>query len=517
MDVVLISPYSDIAALGVRGISAVLKQAGHHTRLIFLPYQFPEIEYRRDFMITYSDKILDQVTELCRGAGIIGISLMTNYFEQAATLSTHLRKTLGIPLIWGGIHPTIAPEQCLDYCDYICVGEGEHVMLDVVETLATGGDAAAVSAIANIVAQRNGRVIRQPVRPMIEDLDSLPYFDYDMDDHHVLDQDSEQIIPLDTELLRKYLTKKAPTKGRAALFYQTIASRGCPHNCTYCCWHALKQIYDVKTNIRRRSVGHIIGELEMILDRMPWFKEITFSDDSFLDAPVAEIEHLAAEYKRVAQQRPFQCLAEPRTITRGRMDPLVDAGLANIQIGIQSGSERIKQMYKRTHSNERIIEMGQLLREYIPRIRPPIYDFILDNPWETIQDKYETLQLLLKMPPPFYLQIFRLTFFPATGLFEMARKEGLIGDDIREIYSQQYNEREITYINLLFSAFSRPVPRSLMKILCSKTAIGIFHNRPVNAVLKMLHGIYRRRMLSRRKQMIDRRKAAIESGAAHPY
>lgn len=508
MEVVLISPYSDIAALGIRGISSVLKQAGHRTRLIFLPYQFPEIEYRRDFMITYSDKILDQVTELCRGADLIGVSLMTNYFEQAATLTEHLRSSLSVPVIWGGIHPTISPEQCLDYCDFVCVGEGEHTMLDVVSAIENGHD---ISQIPNITTRVNGQISRQEPRPIIEDLDTLPYFDYDMDDHHVLDQDTDEIIPLNTELLRKYLTKKAPTKGRAALFYQTIASRGCPHNCTYCCWNVLKQIYGVKTNIRRRSVGHIIGELEQILDKMPWFKEITFSDDSFLDAPVAEIEHMAAEYKRVAENRPFQCLAEPRTITRGRMDPLVDAGLANIQIGIQSGSETIKKMYKRTHSNERIIEMGNLLKEYIPRIRPPIYDFILDNPWETIQDKYETLQLLLKMPPPFYLQIFRLTFFPATGLYDMARKEGLIGEDIREIYSQQYNERDINYINLLFSAFSRPVPRFVMKGLCSRTAIGLFHRKPVNSILEKLHGIYRTQMLNRRKKMIDRHREALKA------
>lgn len=504
MDVVLISPYSDIAALGIRGISAVLKQAGHHVRLIFLPYQFPEIERRRDFMCRYSDTILDQALELCQGAKVIGISVMTNYFEQAATLTQHLRHHLSIPIIWGGIHPTISPETCLDYCDFVCVGEGEYVMLDVIEALTKNED---ISQIANIASKKNGTFIQQPLRPIIEDLNSLPYFDYDMDDHHVLDQNTDKIIALNTELLRKYLTKQAPSMGRAALFYQTIASRGCPHNCSYCCWHALKKIYDIKKNIRRRSVDHIIGELEIILDRMPWFKEITFSDDSFLDAPVREIEHFAERYIEVAGKRPFQCLAEPRTITRERMEPLVKAGLANIQIGIQSGSERIKEMYRRTHSNQRIIEMAELLNTYIPRIRPPIYDFILDNPWETIQDKYETLQLLLKMPPPFYLQIFRLTFFPGTGLFEKALEDGLISTDIHEVYSQQYNEREITYINLLFSAFSRPIPRWLMKILCSKLFIKIFHNKPVNSVLKQVHAVYRKRVLNKRKRMLDQARA----------
>lgn len=512
MDVVLISPYSDIAALGVRGISAVLKQGGHKTRLIFLPYQFPEIERRSDFMCRYSDNIMEQVAGLCKGAKLIGVSLMTNYFEQAATLTQFLRERLSIPVIWGGIHPTISPEECLDYCDYVCIGEGEHAMLEVVETLSVNGD---ISKIPNIAVMQNGKLQTQPPRPVVHDLDSLPYFDYDMDDHHVLDQNTDQIIALTPELLRKYLTKQAPTMGRATLFYQTIASRGCPHNCSYCCWHALKNIYDTKLMIRRRSVEHIIGELETILDRMPWFSEITFSDDSFLDAPSDEIEHLAQQYAKIAQKRPFQCLAEPRTITRKRMDPMVDAGLANIQIGIQSGSERIKSMYRRTHSNQRIIEMAELLNTYIPRIRPPIYDFILDNPWETIQDKYETLQLLLKMPPPFYLQIFRLTFFPGTGLFDKALEDGLISTNIRDIYSQQYNERDINYINLLFSAFSRPVPRTVMKGLCSKMMITMFHNKPVNSVLKQLHSVYRRRMLSSRKRRIDREKA--ESAAAHPF
>jgi radical SAM superfamily enzyme YgiQ (UPF0313 family) len=488
MNVVMISPYSDIAALGVRGISAVLKQAGHSVRLIFLPYQFPEIEHRLDFMSRYSETVLDQVTELCRGAQLIGVSVMTNYFEQAATLTQHLRDALGTPVIWGGIHPTIRPEECLNYADYVCVGEGEHAMLDVVTRLETN---VSISGTPNIHLKENGVITSNPPRPMIENLDSLPFFDYEMDDHHVLDMETDRIIPLNPDLLRRFLTKSAPTKARASLFYQTIASRGCPHHCTYCCWDAYRKIYTSSHAIRRRSVPHIMEELGNILEVMPWFAEITFSDDSFLDAPVTEIESFAREYKKVAG-RPFQCLAEPRTIIKERIDPMVDAGMVNIQIGIQSGSDNTKKLYQRTHSNDRVLKMGRLLREYIPRIRPPIYDFILDNPWETLQDKYDTLQLLTKMPPPFFLQIFRLTFFPGTGLFDKAQADGLITDDIRDIYRQQYNEREINYVNLLYSLFSRPVPRSLMRMMCARPALKLFHRPLFNKPLKAAHGLYRK-------------------------
>ncbi len=506
MDVVLISPYSDISALGLRMVSAVLKRAGHHVRMVFLPYQFPEIEYRRDFMCRYSDAVLDQVTGLCRGAGLIGISLMTNYFEQAATLTEHLKKSLSVPVIWGGIHPTIRPQECLEYADYVCIGEGESAVVEFVDRLERH---LPVDAVPNMCLRVDGRIVRNDPRPMIEDLDSLPFFDYQMDDHHVLDMQTERIEPMNAELLRKYLTKMTPTKGRAALFYQTLASRGCPHHCTYCCWDALRKVYTSCKSIRRRSVDNIMEELGGILDQMPWFREITFSDDSFLDVSAAECDYFAQQYKKIVH-RPFQCLAEPRTITRNRMDPMVDAGMVNIQIGIQTGSERIKQLYQRTHTNERIIEMGRLLREYIPRLRPPIYDFILDNPWETIEDKYQTLQLLLKMPPPFYLQIFRLTFFPGTGLFDKAREEGLITDDIRDIYRQQYNMRDINYINLLYSLFSLPVPRSILALMSSRAAISIFHRPLFSKPLDALYGFYRSRALRR----LDH--TPPEPGSGHP-
>lgn len=506
MDIALISPYSDISALGLRMISAVLKKSGHRVRMIFLPYQFPEIEHRRDFMCRYSDMVLDQVTELCRGAGLIGISLMTNYFEQAATLTEHLKKKLPTPIIWGGIHPTIRPEECLEFADYVCIGEGEGAVVEFADCLSR---CEPVDQLPNICLKRNGSIIRNSPRPMIDDLDALPFFDYQMDDHHVLDMQTERIEPMNRELLRKYLTKMTPTKGRAALFYQTLASRGCPHHCTYCCWDALRKVYTSCKNIRRRSVDNIMQELGGILDDMPWFREITFSDDSFLDAPIAECEYFAQQYKTIVH-RPFQCLAEPRTITRNRLDPMVDAGMVNIQIGIQTGSERIKQLYQRTHTNDRIIEMGRLLNEYIPRIRPPIYDFILDNPWETIEDKYQTLQLLLKMPPPFYLQIFRLTFFPGTGLFEKARDEGLITDDIRDIYRQQYNMRDINYINLLYSLFSLPVPRSLLSVMSSHAAISVFHRPFFSKPLDTLYRMYRKRTLRQLQQI------QMNDGGGHP-
>ena len=185
---------------------------------------------------------------------------------------------------------------------------------------------------------------------------------------------------------------------------------------------------------------------------------------------------------------------------------MVDAGMVNIQIGIQTGSPRMKELYKRTHSNERVIEMATLLRRYIPRIRPPIYDFILDNPWETLEDKYLTFQLMLKLPQPFFVQIFSLTFFPGTGLFDLAKSEGLITDDIRDVYRQQYNTRDINYVNLLYSFFPRPFPRSILRLMCSKPALNTFQRPVVSKVLDTMYNKYRDAILRNKHRKYNRMK-----------
>jgi len=187
---------------------------------------------------------------------------------------------------------------------------------------------------------------------------------------------------------------------------------------------------------------------------------------------------------------PFQCLAEPRTVTPEKMAVFVDAGMANIQIGVQTGSGRIKKMYGRPQTNEEIVSMGALIKRYLDRIRPPIYDFILDNPWETVEDKIETLQLLLQIPRPYFLQLFSLVFFPGTVLYERAKKEGLIRNERLEIYDQQYNRRRITYVNLLFSLFSRPVPTVILKFMCQPALVRSLEKPIVTRLLGVAYYLF---------------------------
>ena len=94
-------------------------------------------------------------------------------------------------------------------------------------------------------------------------------------------------------------------------------------------------------------------------------------------------------------------------------------------MGIQSGSQRTLDLYRRPFSNEQVQQAAALLNRYSDSIPAPQYDMILDNPWETEEDLADGLRLLSRLPVPFHLQLFSLSLYPGTELQEKAEDEGL--------------------------------------------------------------------------------------------
>ena len=161
MKVTLISPYPDITSFGIRTISSYLKQHHVETQLIFLPDPFGD-----NFVVCekrYDENIMDELTNICSKSDIIGITLMTNFFDCAIQVTKSLKKRLNSPIIWGGIHPTVRPEECLNYADMVCVGDGEIAMLELAQRFAERKDYRDVS---NIYLKKNGHIIKIPLNQL---------------------------------------------------------------------------------------------------------------------------------------------------------------------------------------------------------------------------------------------------------------------------------------------------------------------------------------------------------------
>ena len=100
---------------------------------------------------------------------LIGFSVLTNQYKYSLEIARDIKKYLDVPIIFGGIHPTMDPEGTLaESCvDYICIGEGEDAFLELVTKGSPKG-------IPNLAYKENGHMIMEPLRPYV-DVTKLPF------------------------------------------------------------------------------------------------------------------------------------------------------------------------------------------------------------------------------------------------------------------------------------------------------------------------------------------------------
>ena len=140
MKVSLISPYPDITNYGLRSISAHLRANGIQTQVICMPDFAGDGEsvHVRMSEDRYSPEVIDQMLALCADSDLVGVTLMTHYFDSSKQITRAVKERLGIPVVWGGFHPSVRPDECARWADYVAIGDAEDLMLDLCTKLANG-------------------------------------------------------------------------------------------------------------------------------------------------------------------------------------------------------------------------------------------------------------------------------------------------------------------------------------------------------------------------------------------
>jgi anaerobic magnesium-protoporphyrin IX monomethyl ester cyclase len=489
MKISLISPYPDVTAFGVRTLSAHLRKNGHSTQLIFLPD--PLGDDIVEGMPRYKEAALDQVASLCRESDLIGISLMTNFFHNAVQITGALKRKLVTPVIWGGVHPTIRPEECLEHANMVCIGEGEDSTLELLNKMARKED---VSVTMNIWSKRGTEIVKNPLSPLPRNLDVYPMPDYSMEDHHIML--SDRVVPLTHQIMENVLRRGTVSAYLHKAGYQTMTSRGCPFNCAYCINDTIARMYGGKGKLRWRSIAHVMEELVWVKKNMPYINYIWLSDDEFMARKPAELEDFSKQYKEKIGL-PFSCLVSPLSVTEEKMAMLVDAGLVYVQMGIESGSAHMQEIFNRKHmTNEKMLNAARIVNKFKDRMFPPSYDFLLDVPVETDADRIESLRLISELPKPYHLQPFTVILYPGTKLYDMAKAQGLIKDERKEIYNKTYSMHEPTYLNLLIMfARNGKLPGGLLRFLISTPVMAVLNSRLLHLPIKFsylaMRGLHR--------------------------
>lgn len=451
MKITLIVPFPDIAAIGLRTLSACLKKEGHAVQILFL---------RKEFWKRYTLSEMHEMTELSKDSGMIGLCVLTNWFENAVQITERLKRTVQAPVVWGGVHPTLRPEECLDHADIVCVGEAESLIVELARRIEKGQS---FRDIHNLCFKDRGKITRNPLQPLCGDLDSIPFPDYDFKDHFILS--GGKIRRADLKMMEKCL-------GGA---YMLMTTRGCPLHCTYCLNNALQDMDKSYMFIRKRSSGHVIRELIAAKIKLPFIRRVMCRDDAFFCCTEKEIQEFCEGYKKHIGMPLSVTGLHPAECDRAKLSMLVDAGLNGLRMGLQSCSERTLAFYERKVPVEKMIEAVTMIDEFREKIVNIQYDILLDNPWETDDALIETLKVLVKFKAPYDLALFSLTFYPGTELYKRAKWEGLIKDDRRDVYRKYFLETRRTYLNGLFHLLNgyarqkKQLPFYCMLILTSRT------------------------------------------------
>ena len=471
-----------LQAHGVQILSSCLKGAGHQVDQLFLTSSFDA---------TLLDRKIDGALEAVADADIVGVSVMSNHVPLARRLSRRLRSELHKIVVWGGVHPTVMPEECVEEADYIVRGEAERSLLQLLDCIERGTDPLEED-IPGLYSARHAALGGQVAAPSrVEDLDQLPLPDIDLDTQFYIPVDECEVQPITPEAFRESGFPKGS--------YAVMVSRGCPYACAYCINSFVNALYKGTPRVRYRSPARVIAELERARARLG-AQSIRIDDDAFMSMPISRMREFCELYKeRIGLPLyNFGASLSPRDITEEKMEPLLDAGMVYMRLGVQSASESTRKMYNRRGSIEDMRQAVSVLEKFQSRMEPPTYDIIVDNPWETEIEYTCTLRFLARLPRPFRLFVYSLTFFPGTPLFRKAVEEGLIADVEQDIYNKYMNVMNDTYLNELMLLLrdvareGRRFPPFLMDLLTSRWLLTAALGKKIARLLKLIVRVVRR-------------------------
>lgn len=296
--------------------------------------------------------------------GLILVSVMTGHVQEVINLLKKVK--FKCKVVFGGVHPTICANETLenDIIDFICVGEGEELIIELIDALEKGKE---FLTIRNLGYKRGGVTYINGLRPLI-DLDELPIPDWGLFDPR--------------HLFRPFMGNIYQGS-----FY--VMSRGCPYRCSYCVNDSLRKTQNkLGKYFRYQSPSTTIKQLSALKQQYgaSWFK---FADDSLGYFDREYLEELAQGLKPLNIQ--FGCSIRPGSINAEKVKLLKNMGIVAASVGVESGNYEIrKNILNRPMTDEQIIDSIGLLKENGVRIST---FNLIGLPTETRQNVFETIRL----------------------------------------------------------------------------------------------------------------------------
>jgi len=392
---------------GLCYLSGVLKKAGHECEIIDC-----DVEDMNE------DEVVGHIIKT--SPGLVGFTAATTVFHRAKEMAAKIKARKDIPTVVGGPHLSLLRTKAMEdgkAFDYGVFGEGEASLLELVETMESGGEMAKVKGI---IYRKDGLPVANGTRPYVMDLDSLPFPDFG------------------ALKLERYYTH-VPGRGIVPCV-PVVTSRGCPFGCIYCSAEGI-----LGKKIRYRSIENVLEEFEHIIKAFN-VKHMMFIDETL----TLNKERLTQLCETVIEKKmgiTMEGWTRPEAVNEEIVTIMQKSGFVSLSFGIESGDPDIAKVLGRYTKQDVLVKAFDMAKGAGLETKGYL---MIGNPYDTKQTVKNSFDFVcgLKNCDQIFINI--STPFPGTKLYDMAKSgEGGL-KMLTEDYSQfrKYGNAVITVNDL---------------------------------------------------------------------
>ena len=376
--------------LGTLYVASCLKLAGH------------EVKFLNGAFMAH-DKILADIKAF--NPDFTGIYSTAFGWPGAKKTAADVRAAVPESFICvGGPYAVAMQDKCLldagaESFDAAVTGEGELTVPEMAAKLEQGES---LDGVLGVAYRADGKVVKNPSRPLITNLDSIPFPDRE------LLGDMNLYIPPPATYRRKPVAVM-------------LTSRGCNRRCIYC----FQLDKERKTGIRYRSVENVLAEIELCLSQ--GFKEIKFLDDTFA-ADYNRAMQIAREIKARGLDFTWFVSACVNQVDEPLLRAFKEAGCWAILFGAESGVQKNLNAIRKGTTLEQIRKAVKAAKRAGLRVITP---FIFGIPGETFEEGLKTIEFACELDPDI-ANFHAITPFPGAELYDNAEKYGTISAELTD-------------------------------------------------------------------------------------
>jgi radical SAM superfamily enzyme YgiQ (UPF0313 family) len=347
-----------VIPLGVLWVAASLPD--RHPKIVLdLCFEEAPLDYVRDRLTDFEPEIVAVGMRNIQSADYSGTADTIAYYDQ---LLARIRSCTEAPIVMGGSGFSVMPGELMARLrpDYGIAGEAEKSFPALVEAIESG---AGFSEIGNLHRFVDGALVSNPPAKGFLDMDSLPFPDRSL---------------VDPRHYAEYGIEGVQTK------------RGCPLRCEYCTYPIIEGRVG-----RTRAPSVVVDELESILAAQPDLKHVFFVDSVF-NLPRAHAKSVCREMIEREVKIPWTCYANPLGFDAELAGLMKAAGCAGMEVGADSGSDRLLDALGKGFTTEQIRSLSRLAKQ---EGIPDCHTFLLGTPGEDFDDVQRTLEFIVDLDP----------------------------------------------------------------------------------------------------------------------